>query len=237
MVHWHHLNKNIMKKLILLILLIAGAGLAWYLASPLLFDDVVDEEFPITTNEESELAQTQDTDEEGIQTLEINGEKINIKEMEAMNEDAQEELAQAIIEQAISQPEKVMNETMPNMKTANEDEKNKEPTLISSGEFQDGDDFHKGSGIATIYQLPDESRLLRFENFEVTNGPDLRVILTKEGNPTEEQVKNGIELEKLKGNKGNQNYDLPADINPNDYQAVVIYCDPFSVIFSTASLN
>jgi len=71
---------------------------------------------------------------------------------------------------------------------------------------------------------------LTFENFQVTNGPDLRVYLTSDGN-----VKNGIHLENLKGSKCSQNYSLD-DIDVGVYDVVVIYCQPFGVYFGQAEL-
>ena len=71
---------------------------------------------------------------------------------------------------------------------------------------------------------------MRFENFQVTNGPDLRVYLTQDGD-----VKNGIHLDKLKGSKGDQNYSL-GGINFENYNAIVIYCQPFGVHFGQAQL-
>ena len=65
----------------------------------------------------------------------------------------------------------------------------------------------------TIYDLPDGSTLLRLEDFQVTNGPDLRVILSPNANPesSSEVLEAGfIEMSKLKGNMGNQSYPLPA---------------------------
>ena len=52
-----------------------------------------------------------------------------------------------------------------------------EPAIISTGDFSDADEFHQGSGTATIYELEDGSHVLRLEDFEVTNGPDLHVLL------------------------------------------------------------
>ncbi len=72
---------------------------------------------------------------------------------------------------------------------------------------------------------------MRFENFEVTNGPDLRVYLTSEGD-----VKNGLHLEKLKGSMWNQNY-LLENIDLQIYDTVVIYCQPFGVYFGEAQLG
>jgi len=80
---------------------------------------------------------------------------------------------------------------------------------------------------------------LRLDTFKVTNGPDLRVILTKAASPkTSAEVQAGyVEVAKLKGNVGSQNYELPANLALDDYKTVVIYCKPFHVVFATASLQ
>ena len=111
---------------------------------------------------------------------------------------------------------------------------------LKTGEFQDQDSFHKGSGQATIYLGPDGSYLLRLENLDVTNGPDLHVILTPNQSPKSQgDVKNTgyVDLGKLKGNRGNQNYPIPDDVDVAIQRSVVIYCKPFHVIFSVAQLN
>ncbi len=112
---------------------------------------------------------------------------------------------------------------------------------ISSGQFTQMDVVHWAEGTATIYQLADNSRILRFENFRAANGPDLRVLLSASEAPTttqEVQLRNiDIELGRLKGNLGNQNYIIPAQIDLSQYNSVVIYCRSFGVVFSTAPLN
>ena len=111
---------------------------------------------------------------------------------------------------------------------------------VKVGNFRDQDAFHKGSGEATIFQSPDGSYLLRLENLDVTNGPDLRVILTPHRDPNRrDDVKTPgwFELGKLKGNKGNQNYPIPAEVDVAIQFSVVIYCAPFHVIFSVAPLE
>jgi hypothetical protein len=52
-----------------------------------------------------------------------------------------------------------------------------DPVIISEGSFISIDAIHGAEGSATIYQLPDGTRLLRFEDFRSTNGQDLRVLL------------------------------------------------------------
>lgn len=112
------------------------------------------------------------------------------------------------------------------------------PVALSSGQFEDFDDFHMGSGTATIYELADGSQVLRLEDFEVTNGPDLHVLLVPNSSPGgSDDLEGYIDLGQLKGNIGDQNYDIPAGMNIADYGSVVIYCQPFHVIFSVAALT
>ncbi len=111
-------------------------------------------------------------------------------------------------------------------------------TILFQGDFYNL--AHAGMGTATIYQLADGSRLLRFENFEVLNGPDLHVYLTSQ-DPVPDTV--GVELEgtldlgKLKGNLGDQNYEIPADLDLSLFKSVVIWCQPFRVPFNAAPLR
>ena len=115
-----------------------------------------------------------------------------------------------------------------------------EAVALASGMFRDADNFHKGSGSATIYRLPDGSGALRFENLSVTNGPDLRVLLSTHPDPqnkAELREAGYLHVAKLKGNRGNQNYDLPPDADLESFGSVIIYCMPFNVIFSVAPLQ
>ena len=114
------------------------------------------------------------------------------------------------------------------------------PVVLKSGAFRDADSFHNGEGSATVYELPDGSHVLRFEDFRVTNGPDLRVLLATHPDPqgrNEVQGPGYVELGKLKGNISNQNYPFPEGVSPDDYGSVVIYCKPFHVVFSVAPLS
>lgn len=105
-------------------------------------------------------------------------------------------------------------------------------------EFQDADNFHKGEGVVTLFNDNGEKKL-EFRDFRVTNGPDLRVILSKHSNPqkSSDLGDDYIEIAKLKGNIGNQSYVLPAHVNIEDYGSVVIYCKPFHVLFSVAVIE
>jgi hypothetical protein len=112
------------------------------------------------------------------------------------------------------------------------------PLVVAQGEFQDADTFHQGSGQAIIYQVADGSRVLRFENFTVTNGPDLHVLLATNPTPgASSELGDYLDLGSLKGNVGNQNYEIPADVDLSQYGSIVIYCKPFHVIFSVATFQ
>lgn len=93
-----------------------------------------------------------------------------------------------------------------------------------------------------IVRLPDGSQTLRLENLDTSNGPDLRVLLSdapvKEGVAGWRVFDDGkyLTLGKLKGNKGDQNYELPPGIDLSQYTSVSIWCDRFDVSFGAAAL-
>ena len=183
-----------------LIVVIAGAGFAWWLLSPLFLNTTVEEEFPFSATADMPVGMTQTEAEDIMQGMA----KVDMEEMEEMTDE-------------MTQAEK-----------------------ITSGMFRDADSFHKGSGAATIYRLPDDSGALRFENLNVTNGPDLRVLLSTHPDPQNKAELNEagyLHIGKLKGNRGNQNYELPADADLESFGSVIIYCMPFHVIFSVAPLQ
>ena len=115
-----------------------------------------------------------------------------------------------------------------------------EVQAVAMGSFKDADAFHRGSGTATIYRTPDGSEVLRLEDLNVTNGPALHVVLSTHPDPERsEQVKQEgyVDLGDLKGNRGNQNYPIPAGVDTSIHKSVVIYCYPFAVVFSVATLE
>ncbi|MCH8984840.1 MAG: DM13 domain-containing protein [Acidobacteria bacterium] len=113
-----------------------------------------------------------------------------------------------------------------------------DPVKLVGGVFVGADSFHEGSGRATIYDLGDGERVLRLEAFTVTNGPALHVLLVPNARPEgRDDVTGYLDLGELKGNVGNQNYEIPADVDVTEFGSVVIYCEPFHVIFATAGLS
>ena len=113
----------------------------------------------------------------------------------------------------------------------------KRPMAITKGTFKSL--AHETKGSAAIYQFADGKRTLRLMEFETSNGPDVHVYLTagevEKGGEALEAV-GFIDLGSMKGNKGDQNYDIPANVDLNKYRAVTIWCRRFGVNFATAPL-
>lgn len=112
-------------------------------------------------------------------------------------------------------------------------------TVVREGRFSDADRSHRGQGRAELLQTADGSHLLRLSEFEVTNGPDLKVWLITADNPTssrEVSASEWLSLGPLKGNIGDQIYPIPNTAEIGRYRSVVIWCEQFSVLFSPASL-
>lgn len=118
--------------------------------------------------------------------------------------------------------------TMPvaDMETANQ------TAAMFEGAFVDGEPGHHAKG-KVVTLVNGDTTILRLEDLDATNGPDLHVFLAKPGSKTGE----GINLGKLKGNIGNQNYELPQQADLSVYSKVVIYCKQFSVDFGYSDLK
>jgi hypothetical protein len=113
-----------------------------------------------------------------------------------------------------------------------------EPVKISEGPFHDV--AHTGKGTAAIYRLPDGKRVLRFTNFETSNGPDVQVYLGKAVDASDNETVTAAgfyHVGALKGNMGDQNYDLPDELDLSSYRSVTIWCRRFQVNFATAPLT
>jgi hypothetical protein len=111
------------------------------------------------------------------------------------------------------------------------------PTTVATGSFHSN--AHDTRGTATILSLSDGRRVLRLTNFATSNGPDVRVYLVAapdvQDNAT---VKTAgfVELGPMKGNIGDQNYEIPSTVDLASYRTVTIWCKRFSVNFGSAPL-
>lgn len=109
-----------------------------------------------------------------------------------------------------------------------------QPIAILSGEFYGSDDFHYGSGTATVIEIEPGRYRLRLSDFSVRNGPDLYVYLS----PSAEGYANGaLEIGVLKATDGSFGYDLPAGLDPTDFRSTIIWCKQFSHLFATAPFD
>ncbi len=155
--------------------------------------------------------------------------KTTLMEM-AVNEEIDPEMVKETTLAVMGPDAEVMEEPMTGMEI--------EPTVLGKGEFGQIDPVHGASGTATIYELPDGQRIVRLEDFSSTNGPELHVILTTgTAMETFADVGEYIDLGLLKGNVGNQNYEIPAELDLTPIKSIVIYCRPFHVVFSVADLE
>ncbi|MGB1252750.1 MAG: DM13 domain-containing protein [Candidatus Promineifilaceae bacterium] len=200
--------------------------LIWWLASPLWRTDAVDEAFPFEIPSETEMdAMTMEEKDEMIEDA-VKQISADPTLLDNMPEEQKAVLNEQMEEVAATMPDKEMDDDMP--------EAENEWVAVSQGAFRDFDSFHQGTGQAAIFQQGDQ-RILRLENFEVTNGPDLHVLLVANPDATSSSdLGEYVDLGGLKGNVGNQNYEIPADVDLSQYSGVMIYCKPFHFVFSTA---
>lgn len=105
---------------------------------------------------------------------------------------------------------------------------------LASGSF--GALAHPGRGTAAVVELPNGERKLTLTEFETDPGPDLRVYLSTRDGAGGGELGDFVDLGALKGNKGNQQYTVPAELRLERYSNVVIWCRAFSVGFTSAPL-
>jgi len=224
------------------VVLAAGlvVGLGWYLAGPLLFNQRVDEAFPAAAP-----AAMQSPDAMAAPAAMAD----HPTAVPAAMADHPTAVPAAMSDHSTAVPAAMSDHptaaatpaAMADHPTAAATPTPAGPLLLREGVFGNMDDnLHKGQGRAAVYHLADGTRLLRLEDFNVTNGPDLYVYLSASANPRTARdfsAAPSVNLARLKGNVGNQNYSLPADLDLADFQSVVIYCKKYNVIISTAALS
>ncbi len=102
-------------------------------------------------------------------------------------------------------------------------------SALFRGRFQGA--AHATTGDAAVFQVPGR-RILRLTNLETSNGPDLRLLLV----PSADSSGKTVDLGPLKGNLGDQNYEIPGSVDLARYREVSVWCRRFSVTFGTARL-
>jgi hypothetical protein len=197
------------------IVIIVGVG-AYYLASPFFISTEVNEPLPTSTvQSESFQRFIAMNEEEKMQAA---------KQMSLQEKDA----IMAVAARVNNSIDESMNQT------PLQQSQNTTSTLnaLRTGSFVGvGDGIHDADGMAKVIPLQDGSNILRLENLQVTNGPDLYVYLA-----TDKSASDFVSLGKLKANNGNQNYNIPSETDLTKYDTVLIWCRPFSVLFGSAEL-
>lgn len=141
--------------------------------------------------------------------------------------------ARALIEAGLVGPVDVPEDeqAMPDMQA---------PTLYKSGEFTRIDAVRWAVGNVLVYQEADGSWLIRLEDFEVRNGPQLHLFLSANPQPrTPEEVREGglgFDWGPLRGTRGSQSFRLPAGFDMAAVKSVVIFSMPYQEVFSSATL-
>src|SRR5688572_10906903 len=186
----HILNNRLRLFLILLGALLVAATFAFPLWRPLLVNQIVEERFPGLSSEQQQGFLALPTEQQGA-----------FYDLMAT--------ADATMVVGLAQAAVTPAQPVPTLETP-------QPTLtnqieISSGFFTDTEFILNTEGSVTLYQFPDNSRMLRLEDFRVINGPDIWVILTRNPKPrtAQEVGTDYVELGPLQGNIGNQDYPVP----------------------------
>jgi hypothetical protein len=122
--------------------------------------------------------------------------------------------------------DKVVDETVAMAGTAGN-------TRAASGLFRSVE--HASAGRATVLRRAGGRHVLTLTEFSTSPGPDLRVRLVP-GDSDDGGADGNVDLGALKGNRGNQQYELPGDFRSSRSASVVIWCRAFSVAFAVARL-
>ncbi|MFI0452961.1 DM13 domain-containing protein [Actinomadura sp. 6N118] len=94
------------------------------------------------------------------------------------------------------------------------------------------------TGKVKVYKHADGSYALRLEDLDTSNGPDLKVVLSKGGHETQQSLSPDYRnLGTLKGNKGSSNYSIAAGVDLSQYKSVVIWCKRFDSVFAAAPIR
>ncbi len=239
---------------------IVGLGVGWWMASPLFTNVTVEEEFPFAYTAVVPEGMEREDVEQAMESMAMVDDQALSESMPAassIDAGAMMDAGESVVAMSGEDFAEMMGAFSGMMDGATAEEMQQvagmmEPVMqmmadpqdsvrsVKQGQFRDADSFHRGSGDAIIFATPGGNHLLRLEDFDVTNGPALHVLLSAHADPVSvDDVKRDgyVDLGPLKGNRGSQNYTVPADVDVSTFNSVVIYCKPFSVVFSVAPLS
>ena len=209
------MNRN---KTIIIVMAIAVVAipLAVYTVSPLFINTEINEPVPTVTN--------------------VNNDAAAIREFNKFMEMGEQERRERGHQMGNEERNMVMiGAAQTNGTTINEEmiTIGQEASTAYSGEFVGvNDGIHNAEGQVKVLRLNDNTNFLRLEDFKATNGPDLYVYLS-----TDKSASDFVNLGRLKGNVGNQNYEIPEGTDLSQYDTVLLWCQAFSVLFGSAELE
>ncbi|CAN5839738.1 hypothetical protein BH23ACT5_BH23ACT5_12750 [soil metagenome] len=189
--------------------------LVWFQPQTLLFDQVVDEDFPLAGSPPATASEA--TDE--VPTGDATDNSVASGDAEVTGDEDSGEM----IDDDMDEDETVAASGR---------------MALASGLFESRGRYSV-TGTATVYEADDGTRLLRLEDFASTNGPDLFVYLTSADFADDDPALDSdfVNLGLLSGNIGNQNYTIDESIDLDHYDTVVIWCRRFTVGFGAADLE
>jgi hypothetical protein len=200
------------KKTIIILIIIAAIPVGIYIASPLFINTTVNE--PLPTSGLTDLQKFQEF-------MSMNNEQERVEKGQQMTTEEKN----AILRGAAHTGGNSINESMAEDVTV-------EGSFLIGNFIGVNDGIHNAEGLAKVIVLDEGNSILRLENFRATNGPDLYVYLS-----TDKSASDFVSLGRLKGNIGNQNYEIPEGTELSKYDTVLIWCRAFSVLFGSAELK
>ena len=204
------MNKKTIIILIIIAAIVIPVGI--YIASPLFINTTVNE--PLPTSGLTDLQKFQEF-------MSMNNEQERVEKGQQMTTEEKN----AILRGAAHTGGNSINENMTEDVTV-------EGSFLIGNFIGVNDRIHNAEGLAKVIVLDEGNSILRLENFRATNGPDLYVYLS-----TDKSASDFVSLGRLKGNIGNQNYEIPEGTELSKYDTVLIWCRTFSVLFGSAELK
>ena len=206
------------KKTIVIVIAIAAIAipLAVYTVSPLFINTEINEPLPTLSNGNNGAAAIQEFN---------NFMEMAEQERRERGHQMDSEERNMILVGAAQTNGTIVNEEMTTI--------GQEASTLYVGKFVGvNDGIHNAEGQVKVLRLNDSTNFLRLEDFKATNGPDLYVYLS-----TDKSASDFVNLGRLKGNVGNQNYEIPNGTDLSKYITVLIWCQAFSVLFGSADLE
>jgi hypothetical protein len=207
-------------KILIISIIIAAIAIpiGIYTISPLFINTEINEPLPLLSSQSSI----------GFENFMAMTEEEKIKAAKNMTSEEKDMIMRTA---AAEQNTTTINETMTTTMDISQNTEQNKNLLV--GDFMGiNDGIHNAEGKAKILTLTDGSQILRLEDFRSTNGPNVHLYLS-----TDKEANDFIDIGRLKANNGNQNYPIPTDTDFNKYKYVLIWCQPFSVLFGSAQLN